>query len=405
VDGYRGGRRIHSLTQGIAVKTTHIAFISAPIAACLNPIVPLLSVLVRRGYKVTCATSEPFVSRVSDTGAEVVEYEYGAFTAKYLNRYSYCRLAEKTIAGVERFYERCRPDIVAYDFVALAGRLLAQRWHVPAIRTGSDFAFNADYIDQQISYPQLRERALERSADADKFLNAHGVKSQGYLFHREKLNLFLFPREFEPCIDGIDESCVHVGRCAGEQVGIGEWKRPESSLRPIILVAPSRSYAQGVGYYRMCIAALSGLGYHVVLSIDDEHDGSELRPLPDNFEIVQRVSHTKVMPHAVLVIGMAGTAATAEAAYHGLPVVMTSCGALELEWSADNLLRLGIGVHIRNAEMSADRLRSAVLHVLGSSVILSNVSRLQQSVRRQPGAEEAANRIDEFAELCRGNVY
>lgn len=380
----------------VALKNAHIAFISAPLASHVNPILPLLTVLVRRGHRVTYATSEPFVDRVASTGADVIEYKYGASTFKNADEYSFCRIANNTIAGVSGFYERHRPDVLAYDFVALAGRLLAHRLNVPAFMTASDFAFSSEYIEEQISIPKLREGALAASDAADKFLSSNGVETRGFLFKRTRLNLFLFPKEFEPSISALDQSCIHAGRCVGEQAGFGEWKRPDSSVAPIILIAPSRSYSQGIEYYRMCIAALSNLRCHIVLSIDDSEDASALRPLPDHVEIVQRVSHTRILPYADLVIGMAGTVTTAEALYHGVPVIMNSCGATELEWSADILMRLGIGVHIPNAEMSAESLRAAVHHTLGSSSIFGNVSRLQHSIRRQPGAEEAANAIDEF---------
>lgn len=378
------------------MKHPHIAFITAPIAACVNPVLPLVSTLVRRGYRVTCATSEPFISRAARAGAQVVEYEFGALTAKGLHQQTYCQLATSTLAAVERFYESSPPDLVAYEFVALAGRILANRLQVPAIKTSSNFAYHRDYLVEQITSARQRERAVALSAAADTFLQANGVRSEGFLYHLEPLNLFFFPREFEPSADALDPSCLHLGRCAGEQVGFGEWRRPESWDGPIILVAPSRSYARGLEYYRMCISALAGLPYHVVLSIDDSEDAAALDPLPDNFEVVQKTSHTKILPHADLVVGMAGTTTSSEALYHGVPLIMTSCGALELEWVAGNLMRLGIGLHIRNADMSAGQIRNAVAQVLGSSLIRSNVRKLQRSIRRQPGAEEAANQIEEF---------
>lgn len=386
------------------MKNAYIAFFSSPIAAVVNPVLPLLSALVRRGHRVIYATSEPFVSRAAATGAEVVPYRFGALTAQNVDQTAYCRLAINTLAAFDRFSDGRRPDAVAYDFGAIAGPVLSHRWGVPAIRTTSNFAFSRSYIDAQILVPYMRERALVRNDGADKFLNAHGVQSRDYIFHREKLNLHLFPREFEPSTDALDQSCFHVGRCAGEQAGFGVWRRPASCTVPIILVAPSRSYARGVDYYRLCIEALSKIRCHVILSIDDAHDAAALRPLPDCFEIVQKVSHTKIMPHVNLVVGMAGITTSAEAAYHGLPLIMTSCGAPELEWSADNLMRLGIGVHIRNEEMNAERIRDVVEHVLVDRLILSNVRKLQQSVRRQPGAEEAANEIEEFISSARGSA-
>lgn len=374
----------------------HISFISAPIAACVNPTLPIATALVRRGYRVTYATSEPFLLRVARTGAEVIEYKHGVLTAKDTDNYLYCRLAAKTISATEPFYHRHPPDLIIYEFVALAGRILAHRWHAPAVQTSCNFAFTTDHMVEQIRDPRLRRTALNMSAEADKFLNAHDLQRSGFIFHRERLNLFLFPREFEPSKDALDQSCLHVGRCAGEQEGFGEWTPPHSPVGPTILVAPSRSYARDGEYFRMCVNALSGMRCHVVLSIDDNADTKALGPLPEGFELVQRTSHAKIMRHADLLIGMAGTATSSEAAYHGLPLVVTSCGAIELECAADNLMRLGVGTHIRGSDISPDCLREAVERTLSSSLISNNVERLKRSIRKQAGAEDAANAIEEL---------
>jgi len=378
------------------VKIAHVAFINVPTASNINPTLPLVKVLARRGYRVTYAVSQPFVSRVESAGAEVTDCKFSAITAKNIDETSYCRLALKTLASTRTLYEKSPPDLVIYDYVALAGRILAQKVKAPAVRLSVDPAFTRECLHEQISEPRLREDVLAVSARANKFLNEHGVTNGDFLLHREKLNVFHYPKEFEPSKEAIDESCIYAGRCPGEQDGFGEWSNlPNSDDTATILVAPSRSYMQGREYFEMCVTAFSGIPWRVILSVDD---ASELLPLPPNFEIVQNVSYTKLLPYVDVVLGMGGFITSSEAAYHGVPLVMTSCGEVEVEWACENIARIGIGIHLRQENTDAAALRQAILTVLEGTQGLSIRNRmmeLQLSVRRGPGAEEVANRIEE----------
>jgi MGT family glycosyltransferase len=318
-------------------------------------------------------------------------------TAANVDETSYCRIAVNTLAATRSFYEQSIPDVVVYDYLALAARLLAHRTNALAVNLSVDPAFKEEYLHEQICVPKFRETALALSAGADRFLAEHGIESSGYLFHRNKLNVFQYPKEFEPSKHAIDESCIYAGRCPGEQVGFGEWSKPiHNNDAPTILVAPSRSYARGRDYFEMCAAAFTGLPWHVVLSISDNADASELLPLPSNFEIIKNVHHTKILPHADVVLGMGGFITSAEAAYHGVPLVMTSCGEVEVEWACENLARIGIGIHLRKENTDALALREAAFKVLDGADIRERMMRLQRSVRASPGAEEVANRIEQL---------
>jgi dTDP-L-oleandrosyltransferase len=148
----------------------------------------------------------------------------------------------------------------------------------------------------------------------------------------------------------------------------------------------------------MCVKALSNLPYHVVLSISDNADPATLGRLPPNFEIVQRTSHTKVLPHASLLIYMGGIISAAEAAYHAVPLLITSCGIPELEGYADNLESIGLGRHLRTGEMTVESLKRFVIETLQSEEIHRNVRQAQYHVHREPGGEETANRIEAHLE-------
>lgn len=390
------------------MKRTHVAFISYPQHPHVGPTLPIVAVLVRRGYRVSYVTSDRFASRVADLGAEVVScadvptYIPPAMRendkGNYQDRIS--RLADCTLEGITPFYERNRPSLIVYDLAALAGQILVRKWNIPAIQSSPAFAHDKTSHHKQLPDREYRKVLLDHSKRLDIFLESRGIIGSDLLFHREKLNIYLFPKRLQPCSDALDESCFYAGRCAGEQPYYGSWEKKNAEGRPVALVATSTHYVQGSDYFRMCIEALSGLQWHIVLSIGDSGDPASLGPLPPHCEIVQGTSHVKIMPHVSLLVCLGGIITSAEAAYHGVPLIVTTLGFPELEWQAENLASLGVGIHLRKVDMSVENLRRLAIQASEDVAMLDRVKQLQHVVQREPGGEETANRIEELLESC-----
>ena len=392
------------------MKRAHIAFISFPHPPHVNPTLPIASVLIRRGHRVSYVTSNKFESRVGRLGAEFVRSpeflpkEPLELADKDRLEWPVCRLAVRTLAQIVPLYERDRPDLIIYDFMALAGRVLAHKLNIPAVRTSPTFALCRQNWEQQVKDPEYRRVAIEASSLADRFLQRYGVVSNDFLFHRENLNIYLFPKVLQPDGDVFDESCLYAGRCAAEQPYYGDWQKSASGDRPIVLVSTSTTYEQGPEFFKMCIEALSGLGCHVLLSIGDGGNAATLEPLPDHVEIVQYTSHVKILPYVDAFICLPGIITASEATYHGVPLVVTSLGFPEEEWEGDNFERLGIAIHLRKAAMNVEAVKLAAIRALEDPGMRNRVKEIQRIVQREPGGEETVNSIEAYLEayLLRG---
>jgi MGT family glycosyltransferase len=305
---------------------------------------------------------------------------------------------EDALKNLASFYQQNPPNVIIYDLVAFAGRILAARMHTPAIQTSPSFAHDRAHLARQIKDPSMRKSELDLSNRMDQFLGEYGIQSRGFLFHREALNIYLFPRAIQPCAEALGDGCFFAGRCAGEQLSYGSWRRPETEGRPIVLVATSTHYQRGPDHFGTWIKALMGLEWHVILSIGDDADPAALNPLPPHFQVVQHTSHISILPFASLFICLGGIISTAESLYHGVPLLVTSHGYPELEWQADNLVSLGLAVHLSSSDMNIERLRDAAIEAMRDTAMRENIERIQRVVRREPGSEETSNRIEEFME-------
>lgn len=392
------------------MRNIHLAFFGVPHAAHMNAVLPILAVLARRGYRVTVVTSDSFAQRLESLAAEAVcakrsadapSEREGMFDdhprISVLNMNGVCRMNVRLLAEMAELYENDRPDVIMYDLVNFAGRLLAHRWGIPAIQISPHIAFDESNLHLQIPSSDFRGWISMQGEKANRFFEQQGLHSNEFLFHREALNIYTIPKLFQPAGPATeDDRCFYAGRCPAEQPYYGNWKKTHTDGRPIALVSTSTTYVRDAGYFKACIKALSGLQWHVILSVGD-NDPALLQPLPSHFEIVQHNAHVKILPYAGLYILQGGNMSVAEAAYHGVPMIATTFGFAELEWCADNsIVRLGLGVHLLGREISAELIRGAAVRIANDSIMSDRIRKTSQLVQREPGAEDVANRIDDY---------
>jgi MGT family glycosyltransferase len=383
------------------MKRIHICFFGFPHFGHVNPTLPIVSVMVRRGYRVTYLTSSAFSQAISELGAEVVPcpaFEIGSGPPNFdsmLNRI--LGLTERTLEVVEAFFRSNKPNLIMYDFMSFAGRVLAQRFGIPAVQISPTFFVYRNTCWKDVTDPNAESDVQRRSARTDEFLKKLGIESDGYAYgHSEKLNIHLYSGAFEPNPNSFGPEHFYAGRCAGERQPYGEWTEAESDGPPIALIKSSTTYVRRPEDFRLFIDALCGVDWRVIVSVGDNYDATALFPLPKQCELVRHGPYLRILPHASVLICQGGMITCGEAAYHGVPLVTTSHANVDLELHSNNIARLGIGIHLRESEMDVDHVRTAATLVLRDEVILGRVREIQRIVRREPGGEETTNRVEEF---------
>jgi MGT family glycosyltransferase len=312
------------------------------------------------------------------------------------------RFSAEMLEQISPFYQRHRPDLIIYDFMAFAGLIIARNLSVPAVQTSPFYALTVSEFEQQVRHATFRKAMLDHAAVVARFLNQHGVENANYRCHREALNIYLFPRVLQPNSAFLGEDSFFAGRCAVERAVPGQWS-DHSGGRPIALVAMSTLHAASSAaafevprYYRMCMEGLSSQGWHVVLCVAERCDASSLMPLPEHCEIVPYTAYLRVLARARVLFFMSGTISTTEAAYRGVPMIAVTEGVGEFEWQADRIAEVGIGAHVRKDEVSADHLSATAMRLTSDKKTLERSREVARMVRREPGGEEAANRIEDY---------
>lgn len=391
----------------------HIALFGMPHPAHVNATLPIVSALVRRGHRVTCVTSEQFSSHIRDLGAEAVIIKHRglprseptpcfAVHPRIIVPYwdALCPMNIRILEETRALYDADRPDVIIYDLVTFAGRILAHRWNIPAIQISPHCALDRETITSQVGNADLREHLLEQGDKAARFFERYGIYGDNWLFHRERLNIHFIPRIFQP--DGAaitDNRCYFAGRCVVEREVDANWEKTHTNGRPIALVTGSTTYVRDLNYFRMCLTALSGLHWHVVLAAGDRDIPGLQSSLPPHAEVVRNVSNLSVLPHATLLICQGGNMSTAEAAYYGVPMIAATFGFAELEWCTEtSIVRLGLGKHLKPDETDEASIRRAAIQIAEDKEMTRNLERVSRDLQRSPGANDVANIIEEYAE-------
>jgi UDP:flavonoid glycosyltransferase YjiC (YdhE family) len=357
----------------------HIAFILESAHGHINPTLGIASQLTKRRYKITYAVKDYFAPRVRATGSEAVIYQplenklklfrkiqsadRTYFDFEQMDRQESEALfrleLEDTLVQLECLYEKQKPDLIIYERMNLAGRSLAQKWHIPVI-------------------------------EHSPMLIYHNVNS-----YDENLVIVSLPRFYQRNADELDGRFQFIGPIFNDSNSFKPWELGSSS-ETTILVSATTGLLPMAEYFRTAIDAFRDLPWRVILSIGDELNPAVLGPIPHNFEINQYSSQSDILRQSCrLFIGSGGALSTVEALRYGVPVVL--CPPCQVhEQYARRAAELGFGVCLERDLVSARTLRESAISVLENKGILDRVKDIQAIIQQNRGAEKAAEIIDSF---------
>ncbi|MFF4754499.1 macrolide family glycosyltransferase [Streptomyces sp. NPDC002514] len=385
-----------------------ILLINIPARGHVFPTLAVVTELVARGNTVTYVTVDEFADTVRATGAQALTYdsvnplelvgkpEAGGAPAVFL------RENIAMLRAIEAHYGERRPDVVVYDEAAFqAGRVLARKWHRPAVQSTPSFAFNEHFSFIRKMLEEADGFTLLDPVDETTALLAeHGLEGplEDYLWTvrgPEERNLVYLPQNFQYRGETFDERFAFVGPCLGEREFLGDWRAPDDG-RPLALVSLGTVHNDNIGFFRAAVDAFAELPWHAVISVGDKVGIDDLGPLPGNVEAHQWVPHLQVLEHASLFVSHGGTGSLMEALLAGVPLVVVPQW-LDVAPNAQRVAELGLGRLIEPADFDAARLRAAVLDLTADDEVGRRVASMREHVAAAGGTRRAADVIEASA--------
>ncbi|MGW8457698.1 macrolide family glycosyltransferase [Bacillus atrophaeus] len=385
------------------MKQYHITIINIPAYGHVNPTLALVEKLCEKGHRVTYATTEEFAPAVQQAGARPLLYE----TTISVDPQQIKELMEKNetplmflkeslgiLPQLEELYKDDQPDLIVYDFIALAGKLLADKLQVPAVRLCSSYAQNESF---QMGTEEMLQQVKEAEAEFQAFLEQENLPAVSFeqLAIPEAFNIVFMPRSFQIKNETFDDRFCFIGPSLGKRSEQERLLLKEKGDRPLMLISLGTAFNAWPEFYQMCMEAFGGSEWHVIMSVGKSIEPDSLGDIPDNFTVRQRVPQLDVLTEADVFISHGGMNSTMEAMNEGVPLVVIP-QMHEQELTAQRVEELGLGIYLPKEEVSVPRLQQAIGNIFSDKEIHSRVKDMQKDVKEAGGAEQGAAEIEAF---------
>lgn len=388
-------------------------FITMPAHGHVNPTLPVVAELVRRGESIDYYGAESFRAAIEAAGAR-----FRPFGGRYaemstmdpsgglfmLGEFT----AEATLDAlprIERELRDARPDYVLYDTMTPLGRFVAARLGVPAVATFPSFGTVPDALPLP-PVPILlvamggpwklgqnlrrhRRRAALARRIAERF-SVDELRFGNIVSNPADCNIVFTSERFQIQRERLDARYHFVGPCLGERPGDPSFPISRLDGEPVIYISLGTVFNDAVRFFRECLRAFAGREETVVMSIGSRVDVAALGPIPDNFIVRAHVPQLDVLRRASLFITHAGMNGVSESLSLGVPM-------LAYPQAADQFLvtrriaELGLGRRIGRLDATASRLRRLATEVLADAKIRSAVAEVGASLREAGGPLRAAD--------------
>lgn len=379
-------------------------FFSIPAHGHVNPTLPVVRELVRRGHSVRYYEVEPFREKIEAAGASFVDV--GAYmppAPEDIDRIAGrdfaaligmvtdttlaldARIAQDVAAG--------RPDVIVSDSVCFWGKLLAGKHGIPFVCSTTTMAFNrqtaaymkrgpGEIVRMILGMPRInRKMALLRA-------NGYDVPDVVSVIQNDSDTdtLVYTSRRFQPLADTFGDRYAFVGPTAARvepQPGSG---------RPRVYVSLGTVLHDNLPFYRACVQALRGLD--VVLSVGGKVDVAALGALPEGMRVFRRVNQMQTLAASDVFITHCGMNSVQESLLCGVPMVLCPQHSEEGAVAA-RVQELGAGVRLKRTSVGA--IRAAVDEVLGNPSYRAAAQRMREDFLACGGETQAADFIERIA--------
>jgi MGT family glycosyltransferase len=386
----------------------HLAFFNIPAVGHVNPTLPVVEELVRRGHRVTYTVTDHFRVSVEATGAEPVLYDsvFGdyyrhPYTAEELPKEGlrFLNEATSTLPRFEEFYGDDKPDVILYDQMAWAARFLGAKWGIPTVRLHPSYGANETW-SLQAKFPMAtfdEGPVVEMAGKLAALLPSVGYPDTGpmeFFTHIEKLALIFLPREFHYDGDTFDERFVFTGPCLGDRSKVqGSWSYDGDE--PVLLISLGTAFTGWSEFFSTAIEAFGNTPWKVVMAVGNHVDPETLGELPANFEVHRRVNQLDVLSRASLFVTHGGMNSAMESLYYGVPMVVIPQMSEQVA-TALRVEELGLGRYLKREDTTVESLRQAVADVSQDATVTERVREMRDAVRSVDGPVVAADAVEQY---------
>jgi MGT family glycosyltransferase len=400
---------------------TYAAVFCFPGHGHVNPTLPFVAELVRRGEKVDYYCVEDFRSAIESTGARFKPL--GVATMKLATMDPMAGIfrlgevvAEVTHDLLPELLEtlaRDRPDYVIYDTMTPWGLLAAQALKIPAVATCPTLAMLPEWapptaallLAQGISALARNVRSLRRraelTAETARCFGVDRLRLANVLTNPAACTIVFTSERFQVRRERLDPRFHFVGATLSE---------PDDPTFPLATLDGKRVLYGSLGtafngnaaFFRALLAAFDGADDLVVIGAGNRTDLSALGPIPANCIVRPHVPQLAVLERAALFVTHGGMSSISGALWHEVPMLVCPRGGDQFV-NARRVEKLRVGRRLRHGDLTPKRIRRLADDLVRDETVRRNLGELGRSLRDAGGASRAAEIVLRFVESTRGS--
>jgi MGT family glycosyltransferase len=398
-----------------------IVYLTPPAHGHLNPALPVMRELARRGMGVTGFNTEEFRAQIEHAGATFRPYPATDLSAAAMsavlehgNLANATRLILRASEQLAPFLieelARDRPDLVVFDSIALWGRIAATHLRLPAAASISHLVMDERHLKKL----DLLRMLWQHLPKLPGILASRGrlVKRFGSDFPaarplfpmRDRLNLVFTTRNLQPDTPIVDETFHFVGPSIDPETRREVFPLDTLGPGPVVYVSMGTVHALQPELFRTLSEAFAAVRAQFIVSTGRLGE-SDLGAIPANFIVRRSVPQLEVLKRADVFVTHAGINSVHEALYFGVPMVLVP-HQFEQLLNARVVASHGAGIvvesRVRRRPIGAAALRQALEATLGDSRYRAAAEGLMEAMRSAGGYREAADLLQAYLSAADG---
>lgn len=380
-------------------------FVTAPAAGHVNPALPLVAELTRRGHGVAFATGPAHLAAAAAAGARTIELPWTldptGLSRDTFSTTSFIGLLDNLLTTaapmMDSLVDTAREhgtDAVVFDATVVpVAAALAQRLGVPAISLIPSMAVNEHLPLAELLPPDFRpdnEALVGYATRLHQFGAEQGLSEPLYpmTIPPVPLTLVFVPAAFQIAADTFDGSYRFVGPTPAPD--LGEWT-PSADDRPLLLVSLGSAFTDRPDVFRACAAAFGDTEWRVLMSIG-RTSRAEIGAIAANIELAEYLPQQAILRHSTAFISHAGMNSIMEALTFGVPLV-TLPQVPEQELNARRVAELGLGAVLDSDDLTPDLIAKTVAATSSDESVRDRLDWMSHEIAAAGGAVAAADAV------------
>lgn len=415
-----------------------IFFAPVHVAGHFFPTIPLAKSLQARGHDITYLSECNMKEVVEGEGIDYCRVGPGVWAGNiaekfpkirslkgnarihYILKDAYLRLTPHYVRDAVPIIEEAKPDLLVFDPLSFPGPILAERMGIPWVTTSMFLGMipgngsppyslgwpPAHNLFQRLFYKFVWLALFAYCRRYDTVINCirmeFGLPPKRMAFLQSALSPYLYlsftSSEIEYPIHHLPPQVHLVGPSvwsSPRNYEAPDWFRTFPQRRPAVyFTIGTVESAYDRGFFSIASEAVRAMPQiEAVMTVC--YDGPDIRNLavPANLRIERYVPNALIVPKVDLVVHHGGFSTTLDCLMNGTPSIVIPFEGDQNE-NGRRVSYLKAGYRMRYKELTAEKLREAILRALGDPSLATRSREIAGALGRQNGPETAADLVE-----------